>query len=389
MKRLGRIYVLLVFTGAMLFFGMIAPMPTFETRKLEALGRQIERQFGWSGTAELRNNRQVCGKKLLVRFNSDGQVSHLGLKLFPDGVKQQLDPEISEFLERQCLEMCLEDQQGKLGAKLKEYKMALYLNQVPWGGALFQKLEDALQVADNSAAFRLTKDSLNYSAVWENQRQQSFEIRFPTQYNLISGRDKKELDDQLEMTLKGSSGSGLQFEDIQQLKVIEKEPGMWLSSPQKFMIPAVGDSRYFRKSADGQLVWLYDSRFPRESLANLFYYLPDSSKQVQLKMTHRKYGKDVAVYTIPLASVLAAWQKNFRTYVGFEKSPAGELKAVVFFYNSLGNYLHLLSVNVSETDLFEKHELEVELRSFIPEHNIKNLFGECREAGAYVTVNYH
>jgi len=388
MKRFGGIFVLLVFIGAISFFGMVAPSPIYATRKLESLGRLIEQLYGWSGAAELRNSRQLYGKSLLVNFNSEGQIAHLGLKMFPDGVKQQIDPEISEFLERLSLELCLEDQQGKLGSKLKEYKIALYLNQVPLGGLLFQKLEDALLVADNSAVFRLTKDSLNYSATWENGGHQSFEIRFPGQYDLISGRDKKELDDQLEMKLKSYDGSGVQFEDIQRISVTEKETGLWLSSPQSFMIPAVGNSRYFRKSANEQLVWLYDSRFPQESLANLFYYLPDSSKQLQVKMTHRKYGKEISTYTLPLASILATWQKNFQTFVGFEKSPEGELNAVVFFYNSMGNYLHLLSIKASETDLFEQHEIEAELRSFIPEHNIKNLFGERQGAGAYVTVNY-
>lgn len=373
----------LVFTGATISDGMVAPKPSFDSRKLEYLGDMLASQYGWTKASDFTSSRQIQNKSLQVEFDSHQRISHLGLKVFSPQAREFVDPEIAEFLERILLELKLEDSRGQLNNKLKEYKIRLYCNQATWGSLLFHHFDTALMLADESAAFRISKDSLNYSALWENEMNESFEIQFPANYQLISGKDKKELDDQLELRFRESSDRFFMPADINHLTLVDCGSNIWKTKAASFVIPAVSDARYFCKSAEG-LRWIYDRQFPVESFSNLFHYLPDINNQLSIRLTHRKYGKQTSNYTVPLTQVLSVLQPNFHTYVGFEECTSEEMNVVVFFYNTLGNYMHMLSIKTNKAEVFDTHEVCGELHTFIPEHNIKNLFSEYRDSGQFI-----
>ncbi|WP_146161507.1 hypothetical protein [Mangrovibacterium marinum] len=290
--------------------------------------------------------------------------------------------EIADFLERAMLESVLEENNGKLKPKLKEYNMELEWNQIPYGSPLFHSLADGLNTIHDQSRFLLTHDSLTYCANWLNDDNSSFTVRFPANYELILGKDKKELDDQLGIKLKQHACTRKNPpKPLPKLDVLEKGKNFLIQKGNSLFIEDMNSNTYFKKSPTGEIQWLYDEQFAAQTLANLFYHDDPQAENIRLKILHRKYGKKTDEYLISLAQLTCFFDEGFDTYIGFEQTSQPDLTAVVFFYNTKTNYLNMLRVKTKASALFNQGILECELHSYIPEHNIKNLFGTYRDTG--------
>jgi len=351
------------------------------SRKLEAIGKTLKSQYGVS-TMEDLSALTICGRKLAYSYNNEQVLTRLGIYLFPAEIREAVGTEMADFLERAMLESVLEENNGKLKPKLKEYNMELEYNQVPYGSPLFRSLAAGLNTVRDQSRFSLTHDTLAYCANWLNEDNSSFTVRFPANYELILGKDKKELDDQLGVSLSHCSCTGRKpVKPAPELNDLEKGKGFLTLKGKFLFIRDMNSNTYFSESPAGAIQWLYDEHYPAETLANLFHHDDPRAEDIRVRILHRKYGKETAEYLVPLSRLICFFEEGFDTYIGFEQTGQPDLTAVVFFYNTKTNYLNMLRVKTNTDALFNKGTLEAELHSYIPEHNIKKLFGEYRDSG--------
>ena len=71
-------------------------------------------------------------------------------------------------------------------------------------------------------------------------------------------------------------------------------------------------------------------------------------------------------------------QQGFRLYTGNMGRNGDKCQCLLAMYHPVYNYLHLLSVSFTPAQLESAGEtvIKADLSTFIPQHNIKNLFQE-------------
>lgn len=376
-----REYIILMILGLLSVHTLGNPFNGYSSRKLEAMGQLLTAQYGISMGNDL-SSVSIQGKTLVCKYDNNNRLTQLGIRLFPEQLKQALEPEISDFLERILLELTLEENRGKLKEKLAEYKIDLSLNQVPLGGLIFSKLSYGIKEINDESAFTLTRDTLNYYASWNNKGLSTFAMKIPSNYELILGKDKKELDDELAQNLKLFSCSRNLNEGKIDVSALEKGKEFSTLKGEYLFLKELNSNTYFTSTDTDTTRWLYDKNYPKESFSNFFYHGDPHSNSIQARILHRQYGKETDQFTIPLNELICYFRKDFQTYIGFEKTENPDLTVVVLFYNKNCNYLNMLWIKAKSADIFSDNSIiNAELFSYIPSHNIKNLFGEYRQTG--------
>jgi hypothetical protein len=356
--------------------------PTFASLKLERIHAALPRQC-----VSANANGMICGeisseKLLYIRKNRQGEISQIGVRLFPEAYHKLFAPEALDFLECTALEMLLlGNNNQRISAKFKEYRMSWLYGGSRLGEGFFPSFAASLKAITDSSAFRLFKDSLLYTAQWTHPLHGTTSVSFPAQYSLISGKDNKELGDELGRILsvfqkpEGRSDN-TRTEAVADESLLQHSGAVYLKRGQSFIIPEINSDIYYQKSDARSYQPLYSRLYQHETLANLFIRSDMPDKRVMLDITHRKYGYTEEKYRVKLSDFVAFFGEKFETYVGFELANHPDIKAVVILYNRDFNYVNMLLVDAVENIFFEDNSnIKCRMYAFIPSHNIKNLFG--------------
>lgn len=325
----------------------------------------------------------VAKRRMYVRRNDKGEITGMGVKLFPKQYAEAFPPELLDFLERTALELLLQPDNRRVSAKLKEYRMNWTYNGNHLGEGIFGSFVTSLDAITDTTDFRLFHDSLAYRAQWVHPSRGNLVVSFPAQYSLIAGKDSKELGDELSEILMSFKGSGTEepfspFEDSGASGdfSLYHNDTIYAKQGNSFIVSDINSNTYYRKSGSRSYRPLYSRNYQYETLANLFVLDNMPDKSILLDITHRKYGNTEQKYRIRLSDFTAFFGKNFETYVGFEPSTLPGIKAVVILYNRKYNYVNMLMVDTFENAFFENgNNIQCRMYAFIPSHNIRSLFG--------------
>jgi len=332
-------------------------------------------------------NGMICSeishdKPLYICKNKQNEISQIGIRLFPKQHTDLFAPEVLNFLECTALEMLLfSGNNQRIAAKFKEYKMNWQYNNNNLGEGMFPSFAVSLKAITDEASFQLVKDSLNYSAQWDHPVFGTIRVTFPAQYSLISGKDNKELGDELGQILsvfqKSETGKDvIRTEDVANESLSQYNGAVYLKRGKSFIIPEINSHIYYQKSDVNTYKPLYSKLYQHETLVNMFLRNDMPDKQVMLDITHRKYGYTEDKYHIKLSDFVAFFSEKFETYVGFELANHPDIKAVVILYHRDFNYVNMLLVDTIENMFFENNsKIKCRMYAFIPSHNIRNLFG--------------
>ncbi|MDR0810664.1 MAG: hypothetical protein LBN23_00065, partial [Paludibacter sp.] len=139
------------------------------------------------------NCSKISSFPLKVEYDTAGTISHLGFSLFADSLKKHaLAKPLYDFQERLFLEVFLQGDETKARKLLNEYKVQWTdYSQFVGASSFFNSLESSLHLISQADEFVMTKDSLAWTSSWQYDNQ-SFVMRFPANFDLISGMDKKE-----------------------------------------------------------------------------------------------------------------------------------------------------------------------------------------------------
>lgn len=318
---------------------------TSELRRLSSLLSVDE-----SKLKEGNNYLTVNGQQVVVAVKGN-TVSHIGLWLFGEGVRNIDNTPVFDFLERYFLQL-------KYPPTVKTAQKMISDDQFRFVTGSLNTVDD-IRPTDN---FGFSYDKHFYTATWNRDGQPLLSVTFPVEYELISGENKIEAENNL-------------LSDIQQTTSVTSKPKT--AQDPHYINDLFSNRLYYQK---GTLV--SSERHPAETVSNMLLSLQAKGKY-DINMTQVSYGFKKTVFKVSLRQWLAFCQNNgCHLYVGIEDiKENGDVSAVVLAVNEAENYNHVLTVTVP-SDVLQRQQgtLEARLYPYVPTHNVRSLFATYRKS---------
>ncbi|MBQ7489052.1 MAG: hypothetical protein IJT51_00865 [Bacteroidales bacterium] len=286
--------------------------------------------------------------------------------IFPDSIKRQCPVRVCDFIERYAAE-CLSwnVKSYPLFKKMSDDKVLFLEGEIQ---SLFS-LPDTFQ-------FSLTRyNDQVYEAVWTYDST-LLRMVFPIQYELILGKTKRELEQEMEEAI-------LDAKDTGDVATLPLEPladsSIYCTMPQQhYEIPEMTNICFYRKESGGYYLIL-DTNYIEYSIRNVV--LSPSEFNPLISVTQLLYGHRKKNYTMTLEQ----WhtycrQENLTVYAGLKTGTVGYYEAVIIAENKDIAYTHMLTMSIPNNFLNdEKAVWKAKVRSFIPTHNIKNMYKQYKQ----------
>ena len=297
------------------------------------------------------------GSQLTIHLSKQ-TIDHIGLQLFSPEMRNASSSPVFDFLERYFLQL-------KYPPTVKSAANMLRDDQ-------FHFLQGTLSAIDDirtSDDFTFSNDNLRYLATWTRQGRVLLSVSFPVEYELISGENKIEAEENL-------------LSDIQKTQVKQQQEDVHRND--HYINECFSNQLYIQK---GRLI--SSSHHPAETLANLMLST-QARGQYDIKVTQISYGFQKKVFQVPLRQWIAFCQNNgCQLYFGIENlNEKGEMSAVVLAVNQSENYNHVLTIS-THTDTIDAKRgiIDARLYPYVPTHNVMNMFASYRKSNPKTIVS--
>lgn len=292
----------------------------------------------------------VNGQRLTIHLNEQ-TVDHIGLQLFSPEMRQASSSRIFDFLERYFLQLKYPPQVKSAANMLRDDQFR-FLQGSPSG-------IDDIRTSDD---FTFSNDNFQYVATWTRKGHVLLSVSFPVEYELISGENKIEAEENL-------------LSDIQKSPIKQKKEN--LQRNDNYINKCFSNRLYLQH---GQLV--FSSHHPAETLANMMLST-QARGQYEMNVTQISYGFQKKVFQVPLRQWISFCQNNgCQLYFGIENlDEEGNISAVVLAVNQAENYNHVLTIN-THTDVIDAKRgvIDARLYPYVPTHNVMNMFASYRKS---------
>lgn len=307
----------------------------------------------------------------------DGVTEQLGARLFPDEIRSNTlyDPVIIGFIERLWVELLLRKTTESQISLLKEYGVRIVLGGYPLGSGNFSRLSQALDVINSMNSFSTNIGGTELDVLIRTATGNTLHIYIPASRDLLFQYDKKEHEERLVKELFNSRKPYRQVDRV--INMLPYDDNIWVSGGLCYMIDSLRNDVFLTGS--GQAVW--DSKsYPVETMRNILMsaVVPVRLNGMTLEITPHTYNRDIPKFRIPMSQFLGYIQnQGFEFYTGDAGRNGDRYQCLLVMYNTIYNYLHMLSVSFTPDQLDAGQTvIKADLSTFIPQHNIKNLFQE-------------
>lgn len=351
--------------------------PQYASRKLESLGKNIPQNCIPESDSVFSCANVIQSKNLIVAYNEQNQISHLGISLFSKEIKQLINEPVCNFIERMMLELALQKNAAALNKKMAEYNIQIEQKGVGYQSAKFQSVMPLLDKMATPIKFDHRQQEKTMTAVWTLSNGETISMTFPTSRELIFGTDKKESDEELYYHLPLSrcktALKTTYSTDVQNVIASVNETGVFIERGKSFVLPQLNSNIYFQEK-DGAMFAINNKEKPIESLHNLLV-IGDINSSLNINVHHRMYGGFTPEFTIKLNDLICFFKEDFDIYCSVEEKKGNTIQATTVFHNKKFNYLHLLIISTDKNAIFEKSSIvQGDFYTNIPQDNIKNLF---------------
>lgn len=322
---------------------------TFRTAELERLAKELALDI--ESLPDGYSHPTANGVRLTVH-QTEQTIDHIGLYLFAEELRSLGKSPVFDFLERYFLQL-------KYPPRTKSMSNMIRDDQ-------FKFLSGSLKSVDNilvTDGFTYNYDNHSYQATWTRQDSTVLSVSFPVEYELISGENKIEAEDNL-------------LSDIRSTKVIVPT-GKPIVKKEHYLSKDFTNRIYLSK---GELV--LSEQHPMESAANMMLSL-QTAGDYKINITQLSYGFKKTIFEVPLKQWIAFCQnQGCELYFGVEDlSDKNEVGCVVMAVNTAENYNHVLTAKVA-SDILESKSgtIHARLYPYVPTHNVLNMFATYRKS---------
>lgn len=287
-------------------------------------------------------------------------ISSQELKFFSPEMKESVPKSqqvVMSFLERYFNEL------PKLKQTTIETKMAddkVYFRK--------GKPSDLLQVCD-TMPFSISLHDRYYEVEWQREGEPFVNIVFPAQYDLLLGMQQNEAQQKFkEMVVSSTKQAPIASTPTEFVKAEDK---IFVSKSEHFELESLTDATYYYNKVEP----VFDNQHLEQSAANLFHGLvPVADYRMHVEQTI--YGMQTISYNLTLEQWLnycTEW--NMKVFFAIEEVREDGVLALVIAQSKELGFNHLLSVVIPDKFIDTKDTvLKVRLTSFIPTHNVKDLY---------------
>lgn len=319
-----------------------------------------------------------CGSRTFHMKWNGTVLQDAGINLFPEDMEKIYSPEVYDFIERFFLLFALQTEDGRKNL-LRQDHLRLNVNGRDYSSARVAPCS-LLQAVDVESPFALNADSSCFYASWQGIGLK-VDFVFPKQYDLIFGKDKRMLTEELPSRLESVSDpvamDKLDFDLSSFQRTALKD--VYFDSEGTFLIPQMKSGTYLQRTKEG-FDYLFDERFPEESMLNLFTGAFRMDIPMEADLTVKGYRYDSASL-ITLKRLTAFMDgTGCKAYVGIETVSEGEITGTVVYFNWDLMYEHLLCFRFPCRGFHDKREkAKLVLYPYIPLNNVENLYDDASE----------
>ncbi len=346
----------------------ITIIPTLYAGNVASLFSELKLNGVISCDTTLMLSRVSASKPVTVEWRNS-HPTHIGISLFSPQMKDMVNHEICNFVERLFLELSLFPSNEDAALHLRRHKISLTRNSEGYGTGSFTDIRKSIEEITQPSLFNVNNNNGMFTVTLEYGVFNNIRISFPASRELIYGIDKKESDFEVNTKLQSKSKQKIAkkftaTDLIQYKNGISKLPG------NMFIINRLrSDAYYLNKS----LTPVFSAKLPKESITNLMQGIVDTD--IRLEVKHRMYGNFTPDFIIGLNDLFNAFSTGFNIYTGSQELDDGRIQCITIFHNHLYNYLHMLIVSANKEQYFNSDAvLDADFFSNIPQHYIKNLF---------------
>lgn len=293
----------------------------------------------------------TCKGRQITVCTKDHTVSHVGLKLFSEDMRRLDRSPVLDFLERYFLQL------NYPPVAMTKMRMVSDDQFRFLKGSLTSVSE--IRPTDN---FSYSLDHNTYTARWNRNGKDVLEVSFPAEYELISGENKREAEDNIKA-------------DILRTVIVIDTINEASAGGSYYILPKMTSRLYFRK---GKL--LESCSHQEQSVANMMLTTAISGSYT-LSMTQLSYGFRKTGFEVPLRQWITFCRNSgCQLYFGVDHvGKDGTVSGVVLAVNEQENYNHVLTVEVPMAVIAQKSgRVEARLYPYIPTHNVKSLFARMK-----------
>jgi hypothetical protein len=328
---------------------------------------------GGSGTAELEIK---WDEKLLIISHENKIIKHLGLEIpgiiTPGGFQN----DVIHFLERTLLRLSLENSVQDIVSCAEMFQLkVLYLDQDLIFSSV-QNFNELYNVIESASQFNLT---LNRNLILAELISDTGDLKilFPGNAQLILGKNKKELDEEVLQALYSANKFKPVNEVLKKTEYDFKTFPITTIKGSNYYNRISSDTYYYIDGKDSFLV--FNSNYIIQSVSNLFLENSLSGERL-LKLEGKVYGGVSIFMNIHLQSFNSYFKNDFDIFCGLENSDPENIEGTVIYRHKYYNFIHLMHFKSSSEDIFpESGIIKANFYPNIPMHNVNDLFSDIEE----------
>lgn len=309
------------------------------------------------------------GKPLTVII-ADGEVQHIGYRLFNAEERRKMPSPVYNFIERYALALDLPLKREKTDTR------QIAEDHISFSTGTFSSLFGTKQ----DLAIEM-HDGRDYTVSWKEQGKTSCCMNFPADYTLLHGSEMMENERRLSSQIlrhKVRNDSVAPVVTRKQLMPTWQN-NYFILSGESYYMDQLNTNLYYERISEREDAFrlVYNERYPLESLANLFTttWIPNS---FILGITLCKYGHSKESFEVPLTQ----WtdyclKQGCKPYFGVISYDGETATCSLIMRNEACGYNHILKASMPMEQFPERRGLiTARLYAYVPTYNIKYLFEE-------------
>lgn len=303
----------------------------------------------------------------LIRDNGEEVFS--GLKLFPEDMKQAMDRSLLNRIESDLYKQ-LKNSNDKKDILTRVVKGSL---------------TDFRSVRPETPCSVSSVNSKYIVAEW-NVNGKTVTVEIPVSYETAKGTDRSKTEDLIIDRIRKSDGK-------RHTMTIDKDILESYGSDLYLLPGGSYHSKDITKNLflDSSLNPIWDTKYPTESITDLFLYPSDKYGDVEMLLTVLKheYGEKETISTT-VNKVISEFEKDgCIPFWGIEKMADGELEGALFLYNQKQGYDHVLKIECKPEEVINGGgQIKARASLFIPTNNVDNLYSPYTKKSKNEKINY-
>ena len=311
-----------------------------------------------------------------------GITEHVGYRFLSDSVETQFfQHAVVRFLEREALALLVSDNLNQKLANNRENGLTLLHNGNTPRQDFYRNRNGLPDLLQRVAGMEIRNDDgIKYRATLNCGKDQTLIFLFEADAELLSSMDKKERDEQLAARLSHHRANDVVEQphvpacDSASLQLFQDS--VYLCQGKHYIIPQMNSNLYYLQSSNtSRLVFSLD--YASETLSNVML-ASAGIHNYTVHITHRQYGGMVRRYDMKSNDFYDFFSADYGRYFGIESIERDTLSGTLILADRSAGSIHLAHVSISLWNLLNGGDMEVQLNSNIPQHNLETLFGELK-----------